>query len=86
VGIHFQFEARDKGRVLLGRAVILSLTGTSSRAEICIPEEYLLPADKIASEMLAKIKANGGETVMKELNLKQPLWPSESVFLKKSPY
>ena len=84
VGIHFQWESRDKGRVLTGRAVILSLTGQSARAEICIPEEYPIPADQIAQEMLAKLKANGGEAVMNALQLQQPLWPKESVFLKKN--
>ena len=86
VGIHFQFELRDKGRVLMGRAVILSLTGKSSRGEICIPEEYLISPGHIVSEIMAKLKADGGETVMKELNLVQPNWPNDSVFLKKKPY
>lgn len=86
VGVHFTFQSRqDTTRVLEGRAVILSTSGKEARAEICIPQDYSLSDERIMTEIMAKLRAAGGEHVMAELGLEQPHWPAESVFLRPKP-
>ena len=80
VGIHFGYEERVNGRVLTGRAVILGNAGHSARAELTIPGEYKISDNQIITEVLAKLKKDGGEEVMKQLGLPQPSWPTKSVF------
>lgn len=80
VGIHFTYEERSTSRVLTGRAVILGDRGYSARAELTVPVEYAVKDEQIITEVLAKLKKDGGEEVMRQLGLAQPNWPSKSVF------
>jgi len=83
VGVHFIRRMRQDGKsVIEGRAVVLTSNGKEARAEICIPDDYPVSDEKIIAEIMAKLKAAGGEKIMSELGLAQPIWPSESVFLR----
>ena len=74
-GCHFAFEQRDGStEVLVGRAVILAEDGSCARAELTIPSEYKLTDDKIVSEMMDRLKKDGGPTIMSKLKLEQPNW------------